>query len=259
MNGSTRKGRIPTSAQRISRAASSSDRRPSQTRFGAVRHQVKSGSSLHSSSCQAPTSSSTSSGIRSATARTSAQSVRQPRWPSETATTAPGSGAGNESAARPTSCASRPASRSSSASLPETTNVSDECRAASSCRIGQPAPHRRRRVVGDLVAVPAPVPQLGRRPRAQQRLRERPLDGMEDRDGAQVAAQRAQQAPRRDLGDAVAQRAGQACDRPVRQAGRTGGDDASARSRSRAWSARMNPSSGRGSSRRARGSGTCGQ
>ena len=45
----------------------------------------------------------------------------------------PGSGAGKESAASPTSCASRPASSSSSASLPETTNVSDERSAACSC------------------------------------------------------------------------------------------------------------------------------
>ena len=62
---------------------------------------AKSGSPAASSSCTAPTSSSDELvGMRSATARSSAQSVRQPRWPSETATTvAARSGAGKESAA----------------------------------------------------------------------------------------------------------------------------------------------------------------
>ena len=211
----------------MSRAASSSERRPSQTNPGADRHHAKSGSFEHSSSCHAPTSSRTSSGIRSATPRSSDQSVRQPRCPSDTATTAPpGSGAGNESAASPTSVGSgRPASRSSSASLPETTNVSADREAAASCSSASRAAHLRRRVVGDLVAIPAPVPQLRARHREQQRARQRPLHRMEDDDGPQVAGDRAQQPPRRATREHVANERRQPRDGAVAHARRVGGDD----------------------------------
>ena len=110
-------------------------------------------------------SSRTSSGIRSATARSSAQSVRQPRWPSETATTAAARVGRRERVGRQADerrPRGRPRARAR-ASLPDTTNVSAERAAAASCSVGEARAQLAARVVGDLVAIPAPVPELGRR------------------------------------------------------------------------------------------------
>ena len=216
---------MPTSASRISRAASSSERRPSQTRFGARRQAWKSGSAPDSSSCQAPISSRISSGIRSETSRSSFQSVRWPRWPSDTATTAsPGAGAGKESAASGTSSASPPSSRVSSPSASETTTVVAARSGRGQVQLLQPRALARRGVVGDLVAVPAPVPELGVRVLGDQPARERVLQRVEDHDRARDAGQ--PQPPRLGGGEAVGDRRRQPQVRAVGHARRLDGDDA---------------------------------
>ena len=160
-----------------------------------------------SSSCHAPTSSSTSSGIRSVTARRSAQSVRRPRCPRDTATTVPpGSGAGKSSAESGTSSAVRPSSRSSSSRRTDAAIVSVGPLRGRLVVGGEPRAAARRRVVGVVEAVPAPVPELGVLParlRVEERAGQRPLHGVEDDDDARPAAseQRAHEAlggPARD-------------------------------------------------------------
>ena len=128
-------GSTPTSAHRISRAASSSERGPSHTYCGRARQASKSGSPRTSSSFSAPTNRTVSSSRRaSPTSRNSGQSVRRPLVPKHTAiVVASGSGAGNESAAEGMRIASRPAPRSSSTSVLETANTRSARAEASAC------------------------------------------------------------------------------------------------------------------------------
>ena len=133
------------------------------TRGSAPRGRRRSpGRRAHSSSCHAPTSSSTSrSPSRSLTARSSAQSVRQPRWPSEIATTSPpGRGAGNESAASGTVIARAPGVALEPRELVGGGEIVDARSAACSCSASRRSRMLRVGVVGALVAIPAPVPQL---------------------------------------------------------------------------------------------------
>ena len=164
----------------------------------------------------------------SATARSSAQSVRWPRWPSETATTvAPGSGAGNESAASGTSSGSPPSSRASVAQRVGDDDRHRRAQARGQVQLLQPLALARRGVVGDLVAVPAPVPELGVRVLGDQAARERVLQRVEDHDRARHAGQ--PQPPRLGGGEAVADRRGQPQVRAVGHPRGLDGDDARAR------------------------------
>ena len=194
--------------------------------------------------------------MRSATARSSVQSVRQPRWPSETATTvaAAGRAPGRSRRRAATSVASRPASRSrrASSSLRRRTSATRSS-AACSCSSSSRSRWRGRGVVGVLVAVPAPVPELGspgcwaRRPRASGYC-----------SGWKMTIDRGSPTPRRSCAGAAApgaprgrrrrRRAAARRRRRARAAGRRR-RRRGARSRSSAWSRRMKCSSARGSSR----------
>ena len=210
----------------------------------------KSSSWPDSSSCHSPISSSTSSGMPSATARSSAQSVRWPRWPSDTATTvAPRvgrrEGVGGE---RDEQRRRRPSSRARSPSASETTMLTaraqaDAARCSSSSRVAL----ARGGVVGGLVAVPAPVPELGVGVLGDQPARERVLQRVEDHDHARHAGQ--PQPPRLRRREPVGDRRRQpqvgAVGAPARARRRR---RPGALSRSSAWSRRMNDSSARGSS-----------
>ena len=102
---------------------------------------------------------------------------------------------------------------------------------------------RGRGVVGHLVAVPAPVPELAAGQRVQQRARERVLQRVEDDDDARVAAAQ-RRSSRRACSPASRAAAARRQRAPTRRSGTRGGSTATtpgARSRSSAWSRRMKP------------------
>jgi hypothetical protein len=93
-------------------------------------------------------------------------------------------------------------------------------------QLGEPRAEPRPGVVRHLVPVPAPVPELGLRPRGDDRARERPLHRVEDDDGAQVPVEPPQQALRGRTRQPRGDGRGHPGERPVAHGRRVGGDDA---------------------------------
>ena len=181
--------------------------------------------------------------------------MRQPRCPSDTATTVAlrvGRGEGVRGERDERRLPARRTARARRASRSRRTSATRPPRRAS-CSAREPLALLGPRVVGVLVAVPAPVPELGARAERDHRPRERQLQRVEDRRS---------RAARRGCGAGSSPAAAPAVPRARRRAasgsraiapyGTRGGSTATtccARSRSSACSRRMKRSSSRGSSR----------
>ena len=240
--GLLERARCPTSARRISRAASSSERRPSQTRFGAAAARlvvrVVAGLALVPLADQQQHQLRHALGDARAAApsRCGARDARATRR----RRSRPAAGAGKESAASGTSSGSRrpPRGRGRPARRRRRSFTAAR-RLAARCSSSSRSRWRAGGVVGDLVAVPAPVPELGVRVLGDQPARERILQRVEDDDRARDAGQ--PQPPRLGRGEPVADRrrqpqvARRRRPAPARRRRRPG-----AVSRSSAWSRRMN-------------------